>query len=203
LFMSVLLGSIHQSRGGAAGGQSIPVIVGTICSACGRLSIGVFSDALLHAMKRIYWAFPMYALMLLGFLLCMFVDSPDIVIAASALVGFGYGGLAGGILPALSADTFGTQHFAKNYSILQPAYPIGFLVWGQACGALYENALAPGNIVCMGTHCHLFVLTLMMCLVAVAVGAAVWLAFITPNARAKRKPSLPMVELNDDFAGAH
>ncbi len=203
LFMSVLLGSIHISRGGAPGGQSAAVIVGTVCSACGRLSIGVFSDALLHLMKRIYWAFPMYALMLMGFVLCVFVDSPDIVIAAAALVGFGYGGLAGGILPALAADTFGTQHFAKNYSILQPAYPIGFLVWGQACGALYENALAPGNIVCYGTHCHLFVLTLMMCLVAVAVGAAVWLAFISPDVGPKPRAAVSMIELNDEVSGAH
>jgi hypothetical protein len=64
-------------------------------------------------------------MMMIGLLLCMFVSSSDIVVAASCLIGLGYGGLAGGILPTLTADLFGTQHFAKNYSILQPAYPIG------------------------------------------------------------------------------
>ncbi len=201
LFMSVLLGSIHVSHGGAPGGQSVAVIVGTICSAAGRLSIGIVSDATLHVMKRVYWAFPMYALMCIGLSLCMFVDSPDSVIAAAALVGLGYGGMAGGVLPTLAADVFGTQHFAKNYSILQPAFPIGFLIWGQACGALYETEVPPGNIVCMGTHCHVSVLALMMCLIAVAVGAAVWLSFILPDV--KRKPKAAVVlEMSDDLTSA-
>jgi hypothetical protein len=43
-------------------------------------------------------------MMMIGLLLCMFVSSSDIVVAASCLIGLGYGGLAGGILPTLTAD---------------------------------------------------------------------------------------------------
>ncbi len=216
LFLSVLLGSLHISHGGVLGGQSVAVVMGTLCSAIGRLSIGVLSDATLVWFKRIYWAFPMYGMMLVGMLMCMVVSSPEIIVAASCLIGLGYGGLAGGILPTLTADLFGTQHFAKNYSILQPAYPIGFLVWGQACGALYDLQVPRGESVCIGQNCHFSVLILQMCLVAVSVGtnppplfiefiylfislqgAATWLSFILPGVKRVRKLPTSMIELND------
>lgn len=199
MFLSVLLGSVYASHGGIQGGQAIAVIFGGVANAAGRLVGGVITDATLHLFKRSAWAFPCYTIMAVGVVLMMTVQSYDIVLASSILIGLGYGALGGGIFPSLVADAFGVKHYAKNFSLLAPAYPLGFLVWGQVGGLLYERQVAPGQDSCLGFHCHRDVFILMLVLLAIAAGATVTLTYLLPPATRPLPPSNRFVQLNDEF----
>lgn len=131
LFLQVLLASVHSSHGGEAGGQSTAVMVGSLANASGRFCLGLVSDKTLHKVKRTTWGVPMFWIMALGYLLVILVPQPEIVIAGAALIGFSYGGLAGGLIPTLVADIWGSKFFGINYGIVQAMNPLGFLVWGQ------------------------------------------------------------------------
>lgn len=201
MFLSVLLGSVYTSHGGPQGGQAWAVIFGGISNAIGRLGGGAVTDATLHMFKRSMWAFPCYALMAIGIVLMMTVQSFDVVTASSILIGLGYGGLAGGIFPSVVADVFGTKHYAKNFSLLQPAYPLGFLVWGQVAGVLYENQVTEGSSLCVGFHCFQNVFIFMLVILGLAVGATLSLTLILPSTANPVRPKPPQasdfVRLND------
>ena len=203
MFLSVMLGSVYTSHYGPQGGQAWAVIFGGIANACGRLFGGIVSDSTLHLFKRPMWAFPCYGFMGIGLVLMMTIQSYDIVLPASILIGLGYGGLAGGIFPGIICDIFGVTHYAKNYSLLQPAYPLGFLVWGQVAGYLYEQQ-SPGAI-CLGFHCFENVFIFMLLILGVAVGATLSLTLILPPIQPQRAPppsERPLsyfVKLNDEI----
>jgi len=139
--------------------------------------------------------------MAIGIVLMMTVQSFDVVTASSILIGLGYGGLAGGIFPSVVADVFGTKHYAKNFSLLQPAYPLGFLVWGQVAGVLYENQVTEGSSLCVGFHCFQNVFIFMLVILGLAVGATLSLTLILPSTANPVRPKPPQasdfVRLND------
>lgn len=200
LFLQVLVASVHLSHGGAVGGQSLAVMVGSLANAFGRFSMGVLSDKTLRAVKRTTWGVPMFWLMALGYLLVILVPQPEVVIAGAALIGFAYGGLAGGLVPTLVADIWGTKFFGINYGIIQAMNPLGFLVWGQVYGAIYDWFLPEGysETACLGRVCTLYGMIFMLILVLVAFGLNVLLHYKLPPVWMPQVEDVQFVELKDD-----
>jgi MFS family permease len=148
--------------GGASGAQATAVIVLSCCNALGRLSTGLCSDVTLHRVKRQYWILPNLVLLLVAFAICLGVrtSNPDAVIGVSVLIGLGYGGLAS-FLATVTADTFGSEFFGRNWSILDAFNGIGYLVLGQIAGAIYgARALESG--LCVGIECYQYVWVMLL-----------------------------------------
>ena len=129
-------------------GAALPVgfAVGlmAVCNGVGRLTLGAFSDRFGRRSAGV-------AIFALAAAACFFLlrhatSSPQ-ALAGLCLVGFAFGGLLA-LMPALTADYYGTAHVGINYGIISTAYGLcGFFVprlfaqWMDAARSS-SNALA-------------------------------------------------------------
>ena len=148
--------------GGAGGAQTTAVIVLSCCNALGRLVTGLVSDMTLHRVKRQYWILPNLGFLLVGFAICIAIrdTNPTAVIGISVLIGLGYGGVAS-FLATVTADTFGSEFFGRNWSIIDAFNGFEYLVLGQVAGAIY-GAQAGASAVCLGIECYQYVWVMLL-----------------------------------------
>ncbi|KAK9831891.1 hypothetical protein WJX81_006335 [Elliptochloris bilobata] len=162
--------------GGQEGAQSVFISVYSIANCLGRLTSGFLPDRLLrlHNVPRTVSLVALAALAVGAALLNAFATLPLLGLAAF-LSGFTFGGFQG-VVPAVTSELFGLQHFATNYALTQlgPAAGSSLLATWLA-GELYARALARhgGGTACRGPDCFRTTFLILAGLAAAALGVAV------------------------------
>ncbi|MEG1932074.1 MAG: MFS transporter [Pygmaiobacter sp.] len=157
LLFSPLIVELGQQRGLSEAAAHLSIILGSVASAAGRLSMPVLSDkvgrrnvdlGLFCALTPLSFAF-------------IFANGWFVILGYSALT-FCYSGEAA-VLPALCTDLFGTKHAGVNY---------GFIALGMSLGSV-AFALLAGSFSALWTRSFLAI-------AAAAAGFAV-LLFLKPT----------------------
>lgn len=171
LFVMANISFIVESLDGPMDQVPIMVVLFSVGNCSGRLIGGIVSDHVLARCPRIY--FISLSCVLVAAIHTMFLTIPAAYLALPVTLA----GIADGTMfaafPVLTRETFGAQHFGKNFGMMSVANAIGFPLFFNPLGSFFysrESVLVDGVEKCSGAHCFapVFILVVALSLVALA-----------------------------------
>lgn len=146
-------GNITKSRSGAHVSSASAVSVFSAAQALGRLTVGVFSDALVHRRVPRPWYFLVLSVGMAIAHLILCLSGPVALYCGTLLAGYSFGS-AYPLMIVTIAELYGTERIASNYMIYDGT-PVG------AASLLFAKALAQwvyqrqgGGDTCQGDGCY-------------------------------------------------
>eukprot|EP00164_Ancoracysta_twista_P002476 GFYU01003287.1.p1 GENE.GFYU01003287.1~~GFYU01003287.1.p1 ORF type:complete len:539 (-),score=151.26 GFYU01003287.1:174-1790(-) len=128
------------------------VSITSIANCCGRLLAGYLSDTYMHKLSRPAFLIVFLISMAAGQLLAAFATL-NMLYPVSILIGVSFGAFWC-LLPSISAELFGLEHFGGNYNLGNIGPIAGsFLLSSQLAGKIYDSHTEPGSKDCYGPDC--------------------------------------------------
>lgn len=131
--------------------QALQVAVISLFSFVGRMLSGTFSDVLTKRLgfQRMWMVCMASAVGLIGHLSALLVSNANHLWITSCLIGLSYG-LTFGVFATIVCDTFGVQHFSKNWGFVGMSPVFTVYVFNLIFGSIYDRHSFTETVVPVG-----------------------------------------------------